>query len=87
MGNTDSVNSSPCKVGDCMTNRSACFIGNCSSVNSNISLPDMGMETCTTLNRSTCSMMLPPARWSGKVTYDEDGCFSTNDLRNTPEYD
>ena len=32
-------------------------------------------------------MMLLAAKWSGEVTYDEEGCFSTNDLRNTPQYD
>ena len=87
MGNTDSFSSSPCKVGDCVANMSTCFIGDCSVINSNISLSYMRMDICTTLNRSTCSMVIPPARWKGEVTYDEEGCFSTNDLRNTPEYD
>jgi len=88
MGNTDSTLTCPYKVGDCLSSMStSCIMGNCSVLNPNISYPDMKTDTCTTLNQSICSQVFLEAKWNGKVDYDEEGCFSTNDLRNTPEYE
>lgn len=88
MGNLGSTANSPCRVGDCMINMSSsCFLGNCSRLNPNITILDWKTDTCTTLNQSTCSMLTLESSWDGELSYDEEGCFVNNDLRNTPAYD
>ena len=88
MGNLGSTTTSPCRVGDCMINTSSsCFLGNCSRLNPNMTAHGWKIDTCTILNQSTCSMMTLESEWNGELSYDEEGCFVNNDLRNTPAYD
>ena len=88
MGGMASSTTSPCRVGDCLPSiSSSCYKGNCSKLNLNISFPGMMADTCTMLNESTCKLATLQGRWTGQLSYDEEGCFSNNDLRNTPAYD
>jgi hypothetical protein len=48
---------------------------------------DWKKDTCTILNQSTCSKMTLESQWNGELSYDEEGCFVNNDLRNTSAYD
>jgi len=88
MGSIHSTTTSPCRVGDCLPIiPSSCFKGNCSKLNTNISFSVVEGATCTMLNQSTCRLATLQGRWTGQLSYDEEGCFSNNDLRNTPAYD